>query len=142
MYIPKSPDTVLRDSILSLALALKNTWSRRNIGLLSIVKVVCDARVGALVRTGQADCSRCLARTAGDDVYLCALHVELRSRVGASRVKSNQLTTKQVLAWSDTSGNSDGLFALVGDQAIDTPFCAVEGVFRNLNIRLASRTEA
>lgn len=47
-------------------------------------------------------------------------------------MQRNQLTAEQVLSWCNASWDCDGLLALVGDQAVDTPFCAVEGVFGNL----------
>jgi hypothetical protein len=47
-------------------------------------------------------------------------------------MKSNQLTAEQILPWSNASWDCDGLFALIRDQAIDTPFCAVEGIFGDL----------
>jgi len=47
-------------------------------------------------------------------------------------MQSDQLTTKQVLARCDTSGDCDGLLALICDQAVDTPISAVERVLGNL----------
>lgn len=107
-------------------LALEYSRPRRSVRLLSVIQVVCNTWVGSLVRSRKTDGSRCLARTAGDDIDLGTLHVELRSRVAASRVEGDQLTAEQVLAWRDASGDRNGLLALVGDKAIDTPFGAVK----------------
>lgn len=43
-------------------------------------------------------------------------------------MQRNQLGPQKILAGRNTSRDGDGLIALVGNQAIDTPFCAVECV--------------
>lgn len=60
------------------------------------------------------------------------LHVELRAGVAASSVQSDQLSAQQVLAWCDASGDRNGLFALVGNEAVDTPLGAIKGIFGDL----------
>lgn len=116
----------------SINLALEHARARGSVCLLSAVEVVCDSRVRSLVCARKADCGRRLARAAGDDVDLGALHVELGAGVAARRVQRNQLSTEQVLAGRNAGRNRDGLLALVGDQAVDTPFGAVERVFGDL----------
>lgn len=113
-------------------LTLEYTWTRSSVCLLPIVQVVCDSRVGSLIRAGKTDSGRGLARAAGDDVDLRTLHVELRTGVATRRVQSNQLTAEQILAWRDARRDGDGLLALVGNQAVDTPLRAVKGVFSDL----------
>jgi hypothetical protein len=52
-------------------------------------------------------------------------------------MQRNQLATKQVLARRNALGDSDGLNAFVSDQAVDAPFCAVEGVLGDLFVASA-----
>ena len=137
--IPNTLQTHIPPSHSTTTLALEHGRPRRSVRLLSTVQVVRNPRVGALVRARQTDSGRSLARTAGDDIDLGTLHVELRAGVAASRVQRDQLTTEQVLARSNASGDGDGLLALVGDQAVDAPFCPIEGVLGDLNT-LVSRT--
>jgi hypothetical protein len=47
-------------------------------------------------------------------------------------VQSNELAAEQVLAWCNAFGDRDGLDAFVGDQAVDAPFTAVEGILSDL----------
>jgi hypothetical protein len=47
-------------------------------------------------------------------------------------VQSDEFAAEEVLAWGDALGDGDGLDALVGDEAVDAPFGAVEGVLGNL----------
>jgi hypothetical protein len=119
-------------------LALEHARARGSVCLLSAVQVVCDTRVGSLVRAREGDGGRGLARAAGDDVDLRTLHVELRTGVAASRVQSNELTTEQVLTGCNAGWDGDGLLALVGDQAVDTPLGAVERVLSNLVLSVRS----
>jgi hypothetical protein len=41
-------------------------------------------------------------------------------------VEGDQLTAEQVLARRNASRDRNGLLALVGDEAVDTPFSAVK----------------
>jgi hypothetical protein len=59
-------------------------------------------------------------------------HVELRAHGRASSVQRNELATEKVLAWCNALGDGDGLHALVGDQAVDAPCGAVEGILLDL----------
>ena len=119
-------------------LTLEYAWTRSGVCLLPTVQVVCDSRVGSLVRARKTDGGRGLARAAGDDVDLRTLHVELRTGVATRRVQSNQLTAEQILAWRDAGWDGDGLLALVGDQTVNTPLRAVEGVFGDLILSVMS----
>lgn len=112
--------------------ALEHRRSRRSVGLRPGIQVVRDPRVRPLVRTRQTDRSRRLTRTPRSDVDLRTLHVELCTRITASRVQRDQLAAQQVLARRDAGRDSDGLLSLVGDQAVDAPFGAVKGVFGDL----------
>jgi hypothetical protein len=47
-------------------------------------------------------------------------------------VQRNQLATEEVLAWGDAGRDCDRLLSLVGDQTVDAPCGAVEGVFGDL----------
>ena len=45
-------------------------------------------------------------------------------------MQSNQLAAQEVLTWRDALRDGDGLDALGGDEAVDSPFAtAVEAVF-------------
>jgi hypothetical protein len=47
-------------------------------------------------------------------------------------MQRNQLTPQEILPGGNTLRDRDDLFALVRDEAVDTPFAAVEGVFVDL----------
>lgn len=47
-------------------------------------------------------------------------------------MEGDELAAEEVLARGDAGGDGDGLFALVGDEAVDAPGGAVEGVFGDL----------
>ena len=47
-------------------------------------------------------------------------------------MEGDELAAQEVLAGGDAGGDGDGLLALVGDEAVDAPGGAVEGVFGDL----------
>jgi hypothetical protein len=47
-------------------------------------------------------------------------------------MQRNEFTAEEILSWRDAFWDRNRLNALVGDQAVDTPFRAVEGIFRDL----------
>jgi hypothetical protein len=113
-------------------LALKHTRPRRSIRLRPAVQVIRNPRIAPLIRARQTNTRRRLARTTPRDVDLRALHVELGAGVGAGGVEGDEFAAEEVLARSNAGRDGDGLFALVGDEAVDAPGGAVEGVFGDL----------
>lgn len=59
-------------------------------------------------------------------------HIKLRTHALTRTVQSNQLATEKVLARRNALGDRDSLDALVGDEAVDAPFRAVEGILVDL----------
>jgi hypothetical protein len=113
-------------------LAAEHRRPRRRVRLGTSVKVVNNPHIILLIRARKADRRRCLIRRRTHNIDLCAFHVELSAHTLTRRMQRDQLATKQVLARRNALGDSDGLDAFVCDQAVDAPFCAVEGVLGDL----------
>jgi hypothetical protein len=121
------------------SLALEHRGAGARVRLGARVQVEQNPRVGRLVRTGERNCRRRLARAGARDVDLRTLHVELGTGLRAGRVQRNQLAAEEVLAWRNAGGDCDRLLALVLDQTVDAPCGTVEGVFGDLRGGLVHR---
>lgn len=72
---------------------------------LTLVGVVGDARVGALVGSGEGDEVAGGGAAAAGDLELVAAGVELGSRVGVGRVQGDDLVADEVVSGLDAGGD-------------------------------------
>lgn len=98
----------------------EHSWSWNGIGCEATIEIEFDSWVGGRVNAGEAD-GRWRSRATTRNVECVAGDVELSTTNGASNVKSNNLSSEQVLACWDARGDSEGIFAAVGIQAVSRP---------------------
>lgn len=81
-----------------------------------LVGVVCDARVGSLVGTGEGDEVRGRGGATAGDLDLVAARVELGTGVAVCRVEGDDLVADEVAAGLDTLGDGVGDAAAGGHE--------------------------
>jgi hypothetical protein len=122
---------------LTCRLAGEHGRPRRSVRLLPTVQVVNNPHIILLVSSGEANSRRRLISRAAYNVDLCTLHVELRTHALTRTMQRNQFSTQEILPRRNALGDRNSLHALVGDQAVNAPFAAVEGILGDL-IRIVS----
>lgn len=110
----------------------KHRRPRRRIRLLPGVQIIQNPRIRRLIRTRQTHTRRRLTCTPTRNVDLRTLHIELRAARRTRAVQRDQLAAEKVLAWGDAGRDCDGLDSAGGNEAVNAPGCAVEGILGDL----------
>jgi len=128
--------------------ARERPWTRNGVGSGTGIQVELDSWVRSRVDTWNVVGSWVCRATAGNTelgtfhLFDCRLamcrdeimvtYVELSTWVGTSSVKSNKLTTEEVVSWWDAGGDSHGDLALVANEFSNGPLSVGETILIDL----------